>query len=151
DQLAKSLARDVRFEKVTLSLWPPVRLSVRRFEVAEKAGFDHGTALSAGAIGLDLDVFALFGGRVKVNRLLLDTPTLHLILMPHGASSLAGIGGPPGQAPPAAAAPAAVMDLDIREFRIQRGSVLVDDLRSNRRTAFNVDTRTSLTAEQAGR
>ena len=30
DQLARSLARDVRFEHVGLSLWPPVRLSVRR-------------------------------------------------------------------------------------------------------------------------
>ena len=34
-QLARSLARDVRFDGVGLSLWPPVRLSVKHVELAE--------------------------------------------------------------------------------------------------------------------
>src|SRR6516162_11513507 len=57
DQLAKTLSRDVRFERVSISLWPPVRLSVRKFELAEPGGFARGTACSVGAIELDLDVF----------------------------------------------------------------------------------------------
>src|SRR5436190_13767766 len=60
DQLAKSLARDVRFERVSVSLWPPVRLAVRNFELAEPGGFGRGTACSVGAVQLDLDVLALF-------------------------------------------------------------------------------------------
>src|SRR5262245_29410246 len=42
EQLSKSLARDVRFEKVTVSLFPPVRLAVKRPELAEPGGFAHG-------------------------------------------------------------------------------------------------------------
>ena len=65
-QLARSLTRDVRFEQVSLSLWPPVRLSVQRFELAEPGGFEHGAAFSAAALDLDLDVLALLAHRVRV-------------------------------------------------------------------------------------
>src|SRR5262249_62424680 len=65
-QLAKTLARDVRFEKVTLSLFPPVRLAVRRVELAEPGGFERGTAFSAGALDLDVDVLALLARRAVV-------------------------------------------------------------------------------------
>ncbi len=146
EQLANSLARDVRFEKVSLSLWPPVRLAVRRFELAEPGGFERGAAFSAASIDLDLDVLALLGRRVKVRRLSLDEPALHLLLRADGTTNLDGIGAKPA---PGAPAPAP-LDLDVREFRVRDGSVLVDDLRAARRTAFNVTTRTRLTAEQGG-
>jgi AsmA protein len=78
EQLSRSLARDVRFERVSVSLFPPVRLSVRRFELAEPGGFERGAALTVGSIDLDLDVFALLGRRVKVQRLSLDAPALRV-------------------------------------------------------------------------
>src|SRR6516164_157042 len=152
EQLTKNLSRDVRFERVSISLWPPVRLAVRKFELAEPGGFARGTACSVGAIELDLDVFALLARRVKVTRLTLEGPALHLVLGADGHTNFDGIGAPgtpAALAPPAAAAPAA-LGLYVREFRIQNGSVLVDDLKTSKRTAFNVATRMSLNAEQGG-
>ena len=152
EQLTKNLSRDVRFERVSISLWPPVRLSVRKFELAEPGGFARGTACSVGAIELDLDVLALLARRVKVTRLTLEGPALHLVLGADGHTNFDGIGAPgtpAAEAPPAAAAPAA-LGLYVREFRIQNGSVLVDDLKTSKRTAFNVATRMSLNAEQGG-
>jgi hypothetical protein len=146
EQLSRSLARDVRFERVSVSLFPPVRLSVRRFELAEPGGFERGAALSVGSIDLDLDVFALLGRRVKVRRLSLDAPALSLKLRADGTTNFDGVGAAPKS--PAAAGPA--MDLDVREFRVSGGAVLVDEFRAARRTAFTVATRMSLTTEQGG-
>ena len=146
EQLKRSLAREVRFERVTLSLWPPVRLSVKRVELAEPGGFERGAAFSAGALELDLDVLALLSRRVKVRRLVLDGPALHLELRPDGSTNFDGIA-----AAPAGSAPASKpLDLDVREFRIHDGHVLVDDLHAQRRTSFTLGTRMSLSAQQGG-
>ncbi len=146
EHLAKSLERDVRFEQVSPSLWPPVRLAVRRFELAEPGGFERGVAFSAASIDLDLDVLALFGRRVTVRRLSLDGPALHLLLRADGTTNLDGL-----LAKPAPGAPArSPIDLDVREFNVRDGRVLLDDLRAARRTSFNVATRMRLTADQGG-
>src|SRR5438045_1866868 len=100
DQLAKSLARDVRFERVSISLWPPVRLAVRRFELAEAGGFASGTACSVGALELDLDVLALLVRRVVVRRLTLESPALHLTLGADGRTNFDGMGATSGAPPP---------------------------------------------------
>jgi len=147
EQLARSLARDVRFEKVSLSLWPPVRLAVRRMELAEPGGFERGTAFAAGAVDLDLDVLALLSRRVRVRRLSLESPTLHLLLRADGTTNFDGLGAVQAKAPAKAAQP---LDLDVRELRVNDGSVLVDDLRAARRTSFGIETRTALSAEQGG-
>ena len=148
DQLAKSLARDVRFERVSVSLWPPVRLAVNKFELAEEGGFTRGTACSVGAVQLDLDVLALFARRVVVRRLTLDGPSVHLLLGADGHTNFDGLGGP--SVPAKATAGPPPLDLAISEFRVSSGSVLVDDLRAGKRTAFTVETRMSLNAEQGG-
>src|SRR5262245_42494476 len=148
EQLAKSLARDVRFEKVTLSLWPPVRLAVRNFELAEDGGFSRGTACSVASVQLDIDALALFVRRVVVRRLTLEGPSLHLMTGADGKSNFAGLGGPATPAKPTAGPPP--FDLAISEFRIRHGSFLIDDVRANRRTAFTLDARMSLSAEQGG-
>lgn len=144
-QLKTALRREARFESASVGLFPPVRLSVKRFELAEPGGFDRGTALATEAIDLDLDVFALLGRKVKVNRLALRDPALHVLLRADGTSNLDSLGAPakPGAPPPA-------MDLDVREFAIRGGRVLVDDLKAGRRTALALETTTSLLAEQGG-
>jgi len=146
EQLSLRLARDVRFERVSLSLFPPVRLAVRRLELAEPGGFERGTALAVASLDLDLDVLALLGRRVRVRRLSLDRPALHLLLRADGTTNLDGLGGPP----PAKPASGPALDLDVREFRVRSGDVLVDDLRAGRRIAFGIETRTRLAAEQGG-
>src|SRR5690349_13528536 len=95
DQLAKSLARDVRFERVSISLWPPVRLAVQKLELAEPGGFETGTACAVGAVQLDVDALALLARRVVVRRLTLDGPTLHLRLGADGRTNFDGMGAAP--------------------------------------------------------
>jgi len=147
DQLAKSLSRDVRFERVSISLWPPVRLAVRKLELAEPGGFESGTACSVAAVQLDVDALALLVRRVVVRRLTLDGPALHLRLGADGRTNFDGMGAAPEQQAKAGPPP---MDIAISEFRVKNGSVLVDDLKAGKRTAFTIDTRMSLSAENAG-
>ena len=87
---------------VSVSLFPPVRLSVRRFELAEPGGFERGSALSVGSIDLDLDVFALFGrrvqlrllplllGRIEIADVTLVRPTITIAFASDGSSNWAG-------------------------------------------------------------
>jgi hypothetical protein len=147
DQLHRALARDVRFANASLGLFPPVRLTVSKPELAEPGGFERGAAFSADAVYLDLDVFALLSRRIRVQRLILERPALHLLLRADGTTNLDSLGGPSKPA----AEPSPAMDLDVRVFGIRDGRVLVDDLRAGRRTAFGLATSTSLTAEQGGR
>ncbi len=139
DQLHHALAREVRFADASLGLWPPVRLTVRRPELAEPGGFARGAAFSADAVDLDLDVVALFSRKVRVRRLTIERPALHLLLRADGGTNLDSLGAPPqpGAPPPA-------LDLDVRAFAIRDGRVLVDDVRGTRRVAFNVSTTLSL-------
>ena len=146
DQLHHALAREVRFADASLGLWPPVRLTVRRPELAEPGGFARGAAFSADAVDLDLDVFALLSRKLRVRRLTIEHPALHLLLRADGGTNLDSLGAPqqPGAPPPA-------MDLDVRAFAIRDGRVLVDDVRAGRRIAFDVSTALSLQAEGGGR
>src|SRR5262249_3637006 len=116
-------------------------------------GFERGTAFSAGALDLDVDVLALLARRVVVRRLTLEAPALHLVMRADGTTNFDGLGAPPASAPAApapAAAAAASFDLAVRELRIVQGSVLVDDVRASRRVAFALETKTSLAAERGG-
>ncbi len=152
EQLARSLAREVRFDRVSLSLWPPVRVSVQRLELAEPGGFDHGAAFSTASLDLDLDVLALLSHRVRVRRLLLDGPALHLLLRADGTTNFDGVGATSTGAgqPPGSAPGSPPLELDVREFRVRDGHVLVDDLARARRTTFALGTRMSLATERAG-
>ncbi len=144
-QARQALARDVRFADASLGLWPPVRLTVRQFEIAEPGGFERGAAFSTEAAELDLDVMALLSRKVRVRRFTLERPALHLLLRADGSTNLDSLG-----APQPAGAPAPAMDLDVRTFAIHGGRVLVDDVRGGRRIACGVATTMSLLAEQGG-
>src|SRR5436309_7446878 len=69
DRIARTLKRETRFESVGLSLWPPVRLTVRGPALAEPGGFAAGAALRAQSIHLDLDIMGLLARRLVVRRL----------------------------------------------------------------------------------
>lgn len=146
-QLQSALAREVRFEDASLGLWPPVRLTVERFELAEPGGFSRGAAFATKAVELDLDVMALLGRKVVVRKLALDQPAVHLLLRADGSTNFDSLGAPPRpgaqQAPP--------MDLSVKEFSIRGGRVLVDDLKSARRTSLEVETAMDLATREGGR
>ena len=152
DQLHHALAREVRFADASLGLWPTLRLTVRKPELAEPGGFARGAAFSAAAVDLELDVFALLSRKVRVHRLAIERPTLHLLLRADGGTNLDNLGAPaqPTQ-PTQPGAPSPAMDLDVRAFAIRGGRVLVDDERAGRRVAFGLATTMSLSAEQGGK
>lgn len=146
-QLSKRLEREVRFEGVALSIWPPVRLSVKELQLAEPDGFANGPAFAATSMDLDLDAVALlFKRQVRVRRLELVEPKLHLLLHEDGSTNFDGL-TKPAEKEPAAGKP---LDLDVREFKIADGGVVLDDVRARRRTSFRVDTKTSLKYERGG-
>lgn len=152
-QLSRTLAREVSFEGATVSLWPPVRLRVRGLKLAEPGGLAQGAAFEARALDLDLDVLALFARRLVVRRLVLDHPTLHLVIGPDGRTNFEGVmrapatGAPGAPAAPAAAAP---FDLAVRELEIVSARALVDDYAASRRIAFALDTRLGFSLERGG-
>lgn len=143
-QLAVSLRRETRLAGVSVGLWPPVRIGVRGFALAEPGGFARGTALKVASLDLDLDVLPLVSRRVVVRRLTLEEPSLHLVLRPDGGTNLDSVfaAAPPGTAK----RPAAPMDLAVREFAVRGGRVLVDDLGARRRVLAGLETRLSLEA-----
>ncbi len=148
-EASSALSRDTRFGDVSLGLFPPVRLTVKDAALAEPGGFDAGAALSARSVYLDLDVFALLVRRVVVRRLTLDHPVLHLVMRADGSTNFDGIGAAQGAAAPGGKpAPAAGggLEIAVQDFQIHDGEVLIDDLRSRRRTMFDVGTRLSLAA-----
>src|SRR5262249_3284528 len=145
-QLSSALTREVRFDGASVSIFPPVRLNVDGLALAEPGGFGNGAAFQARSIGLDLDLFALLGGRIVVRRLRLDRPALHLVLRADGTTNLDGLTKPPS---PGAPQPKP-MDLEVRELSIVGGRVLVDDVKSARRVALGLDTRLGLSSAAGG-
>ena len=146
-ELTRRLDREVNFEDAGVSLFPPVRLTVRRPALAEPEGFEKGRVFEARSIHLDLDVLALLARRVVVRRLVVVDPRIHLVLHEDGTTNLESL----TKATPedeGAAAPA--MEVAIQDLVIRGGGVLVDDLQIPRRTVFAVDSRLSLTASADG-
>ena len=146
-QLAGALSREVKFDDASVSIFPPVRLNVTGVALAEPGGLAHGAAFQTAKLGLDLDVFSLFGGKIVVRRLVLDHPALHLLTRADGTTNLDGI----VKTPPPGAAPQKPMDLDVRELRVLGGKVLLDDVKSARRTALDVDTKLAFSSSAQGK
>ncbi|HKQ57760.1 MAG TPA: AsmA-like C-terminal region-containing protein [Candidatus Eisenbacteria bacterium] len=143
-KLATVVTRDVRYADVGVSLWPPVRLTVRRPALAEMTGWDAGPALEAQSLHLDLDLFKLLSRRMVVRRLVIDRPEIHLVMRADGTTNLDSILVADSDRRPSD------MSLAIRELVISHGRVLLDDLGARRRMVFNVDSRVGLTSEAGG-
>jgi len=149
-QLAQTLARPVRFESASVSLFPPVRLAVSDLALAEPGGFEQGNAVALARLDLDVDVFALLARRLVVRRLVLEHPQLHLVLRADGTTNFDGLMKPPAAGAAAPGAPAPAFDLAVQSLVIRDGEVLVDDLKSARRTAFEIGSGLAFGAEQGG-
>ena len=149
-QLARSVRREARFEDASISLWPPVRITVRGPALAEPGGFAAGSAFRAKSVLLDLDLLGLLGRRLVVGRLEIVEPFVHLVLRPDGTTNFDGL-VPPAGAPASGGAPAAPgLDLLVREFRVRDGRLQVDDGRAHRRIVLGLDTRLGFSLEHGG-
>ena len=147
-ELSRRLTRAVRFEDARVAAWPWLRLEVRQLELAEPGGFANGSAVTVATTSLDLDVWALLSRRLRVQRLELRSPALHLVRYADGHTNLDGLVAPSA---PGATRPSP-LDLDLRAFAIRDGRVLLDDVAAQRRTAFGLATRMSVvTRERATR
>ena len=149
-QLGRSLRRETRLDDVSARLWPPVRLAVRGFELAEPGGFARGPAVRVGSLDLDLDVLPLLARRIVVRSLTLERPALHLVLRPDGSTNLDSLFVTAPAAASSAGAGGAI-DLAVRSLVVRDGQVLVDDLGANRRVFLRLGTRLSLSAEGGSR
>jgi uncharacterized protein involved in outer membrane biogenesis len=145
-QLSGALAREVRYGDARIAVFPPVRLSVIDPALAEPGGFARGAMFRARAVHLDLDVMALLGRRIVVRRLVLEQPQIHLVLRADGTTNLDGI----VKEQPASAKASKPMDLEVRELAVRDGRLLVDDMKSARRTAFGIGSQVNLTSEAGG-
>ena len=151
-QASRALGREVRFERASLSLWPPVRLTVREPAVAEPGGFKAGTMVSARSVHLDFDLFALLVRRLVARRLEVVEPSIHLVLHPDGTTNFDGqiaAPGAPGEAGSGRVGPPP-LDLLVREFRLRRARVQIDDQRARRRIVFGLDSRLDFASEAGG-
>jgi hypothetical protein len=146
-QLARVIDREVRYSGASVGLWPPVRLSVETPAIGEPEGLARGTILEARAIHLDLDVFALLSRRVLVRRLVLDHPSVHVLMRADGTTNLDHVLKPQ---PSGAAGGGKPMDVDLRELEILDGRALIDDQQAARRIAFALGSRVALSALQGG-
>src|SRR6266850_2270455 len=148
-QIGRALRREARFESAGLSLWPPVRITVRGPALAEPGGFAAGTALRARSVHLDLDLLGLLGRRLIVRRLEIVEPFAHVVLDPGGGSNFDGLTAPPRGATPGSGPPPG-LDLLVEEFRVRGGRVQLDDARAHRRVVLDLDTRLGFSSEARG-
>ena len=140
-QLASSLDREVALDGASVTIWPPVRARLRGLAIGEPQGLASGAAIRLESLDLDLDPLALLARRIVLRRVTLVRPRIHLVL---GANGGTNFDPRPGSARRSGGAAPAGFDIAIRSLRIEKGEVLVDDMRTNRRTAFDIDTRISL-------
>jgi hypothetical protein len=148
-QLAAAFDREVTLDGASISIWPPVRARLRGLVVGEPEGLASGAAVRLESLDLDLDPFALLMRRVVLRRVTLVRPKIHLVLKTNGGTNFDPRPGHTLGAP--APAGGRGFDIAIQSLRIEGGEVLVDDLRSNRRTALDVDTRISLSLSGGSR
>jgi len=143
----RNLRREVRFREHRISLWPPVRVAVKRIELAEPGRFRARSAFSArGARSRRRRVGAVHGPRA-VRQLVLDQPAVHLL--PARTARRTSTASPPG--PAGAIAGSAALDHRRASLIVRDGHVLVDDLAQERRTTFAIGTHLDLSAEQGAR
>jgi uncharacterized protein involved in outer membrane biogenesis len=141
-QLAAALDREVALDGASVTIWPPVRVRLRGLVIGEPQGLASGAAIRLESLDLDLDPLALFARRIVLRRVTLVRPRIHLVL---GANGGTNFDPRPGSAGRSGGAPAGRgFDIAIQSLRIANGEIVVDDMRSNRRTACNLDTRISL-------
>jgi len=149
DRITRTLKRETRFESVGLSLWPPVRLTVRDPALAEPGGFAAGTALRAQSVHLDLDLLGLLARRLIVRRLEIAEPFAHVVLLPGGGSNFDGMMAPPRPASGGTSAGPG-LDLLVEEFRVRDGRLQLDDAVAHRRVVLDLETRLGFSSEAGG-
>jgi hypothetical protein len=150
-ELDRSLRRPVRFESASVSLWPPVRVTVLGAALAEPGGFTAGSALSAASIHLDLDLLGLLQRRLVVRRLEIVEPFAHLALSADGHSNLDDLVAPPAPGARTGAPGAAPgFDLLVEELRLKGARLQLDDGGAHRRIVLALDVRLGFSSEGGG-
>ena len=153
-RLESAMNRDVHFDDASIGLFPPVRLTVKGLRVSEPEGLERGDALAVRAVHLDLDVLALLQRNVVVRKLILDQPSVRILIREDGTTNLDGFGLPPVEgADPALQGGAAgeALGLAINRLELRSARFLVDDIPREQRSTFTVNSGLALKMRDGAR
>jgi len=123
-QARESLGRDVSVGDVTVSLRGGVGVRLADFAVANPEGFGGESLLTTEALDLKLALRPLFKGEIRVQRLIITAPVVHLIRRADGRDNFTFAPPPVTRsadtptASDAAAPPLSVANLSLRDGRL---------------------------------
>ncbi|MDG1958630.1 MAG: AsmA-like C-terminal region-containing protein [Candidatus Binatia bacterium] len=83
------LGRGLTFESIDVALWPP-GIVIRGVELADRSNYGTGELAHVDAIWLQAGIPALVRGAVRIEEVLLEKPTLRVVLGPEGWNLGAG-------------------------------------------------------------
>ncbi len=128
EQLSRSLNRPVEASELKLQIFP-LRLRLDQVRVKEDPAFAADDFLRAAAVQFDVSLGALLSGDVQVTAIELIEPTVHLHQDAEGRWNVATLGAAPssaeGDAPPAAP-PQAAAPPPIEDWRIEKGTIVIE-------------------------
>lgn len=93
-EAGRALGRPVRFEGLSLSLFPLPAIEVKKLSVAEDPRFGSAQFLTADEIRLRLKLSKLFSGQIEFSELQIDRPKIRLVQDYAGGANYATLGAP---------------------------------------------------------
>ncbi len=128
-----AVGRDVTLgEKIDFRIWPRIGFHVTDLVVANPEGFDGDAFVDVEAADIAVDLFALLGGDVSVDRFVLQRPVIRLERKANGSANweIAPAGDAAGEAEsdaPAAGGGRSPRDLRLGDVRIENGAASYAD------------------------
>lgn len=130
DQARAALGRDVTVGSVSVSLRGGLGVRLADFAIANPAGFDGPGLLSTRALDLKLALKPLFRREIRVDRLVVDQPEVHLVRRADGSNNFTfAAAGRQAEdaAQPDAGESSAPAGLSIARLNLRHGSVSFTD------------------------
>jgi AsmA-like C-terminal region len=125
DQATAAVGADVRVREMSISLFSGIAL--KGLAVANPAPF-AGDLLTADAFVLRYRLIPLLAGRVDVERVALERPTLRLVMDARGGFNYERLGGSASRSPRTSAFPAAVpLRVVLKQLAVDQASVVMID------------------------
>lgn len=138
-RLETGLNRDVRLGGASVAVFPRLSLELRRLTVADPTAGEEGPDLaSVDRVHLDVRLLPLLRRRVRIHRVRIEGPTVHLRRLPGGRSNYGDLvpEAEPAEAEPAEERRPSALDLRIRDLRMVDGTLVWRDVPNDREVRF---------------
>jgi len=121
-QAEQALGRKVAVDDIGVTLWGGIGVRLKNFALADDKAFSQKDALRAADLQVNVEFLPLLWKEVRVTRLILREPAIHVIRNKRGELNFATVGAtahekpakpPPGETPPAAALPLLVSQITV--------------------------------------